>query len=249
MRENIQNVSSGRVELPGQYALRLSVLAKAAVAFSRSMYQSIILIDCVRGGFLYVSGNFDFLCGLPADEVQRRGFSFYRTCIVPEDLEMLRNLGTAWKELTRQFSVEEWTDFSCHCDARIQNGRNVHLMHHTFTLLDADEESRPRLVLCAMSMSSANGAGHIRMRRSTDDIYYEYNAKSLSWEKRRCVPLKDMERRLLFLAGQGLTVAEIARELCKSVDAVKTCKQKLFKRLGARNTAEAVAYAINYQLL
>jgi len=51
MRENIQNVSSGRVELPGQYALRQSVLVKAAVAFSRSMYQSIILIDCVRGVF------------------------------------------------------------------------------------------------------------------------------------------------------------------------------------------------------
>ena len=57
----------------------LDVLIRTAEAISRSLYQSVYLIDYYKKGFLYVSENPLFLCGHTSKE--RTGlFILFTTC-------------------------------------------------------------------------------------------------------------------------------------------------------------------------
>lgn len=55
----------------------LDVLIRTAEAISRSLYQSVYLIDYYKKGFLYVSENPLFLCGHTSKEMKELGYSFY----------------------------------------------------------------------------------------------------------------------------------------------------------------------------
>ena len=52
------------------------------------------------------------MCGLSAADVLKCGFSFYKTCVVQEDLEMVYNLERVWNDLIRHFSPTERMGFS-----------------------------------------------------------------------------------------------------------------------------------------
>lgn len=65
----------------------------------------------------------------------------------------------------------------------------------------------------------------------------------------RPVALTDVERALLQRISEGQTNAEIARKLYLSVDAIKTRCRVLFRKLGARDRAHAVALGLRGGLL
>jgi DNA-binding NarL/FixJ family response regulator len=50
---------------------------------------------------------------------------------------------------------------------------------------------------------------------------------------------------VLILSAQGLTVAQIAEKMCRSVDTIKTYKRVMFERLGTRSITEALTLATN----
>ena len=53
---------------------KLDVLIHTTEAISRSLYQSVYLIDYYKKGFLYVSENPLFLCGHTAKEMKEMGY-------------------------------------------------------------------------------------------------------------------------------------------------------------------------------
>ncbi len=56
-------------------------------------------------------------------------------------------------------------------------------------------------------------------------------------------PLSDRERRVLRLAEQGFSTAEIASEVCRSEGTVRNVLSDVIKKLGARNRTEALRTA------
>lgn len=100
-----------------------------------------------------------------------------------------------------------------------------------------------------MSISNKKACGNIEMRGPRESSYYVLDIVQNTWRKREAVVLSWQERSVLVLSFRGFTEEEIAEKMCKSKDAVKTCKQKMFKRMGVKNIVEAVAYASNYRLL
>ena len=64
----------------------------------------------------------------------------------------------------------------------------------------------------------------------------------------RAVELSDRESEVLALIAQGLTNAEIARELYRSVETVKTYVKRLYAKLEVHNRAQAAVAASNHQL-
>ena len=69
---------------------KLDVLIHTTEAISRSLYQSVYLIDYYKKGFLYVSENPLFLCGHTAKEMKEMGYAFYSEH-VPENEQQLTN--------------------------------------------------------------------------------------------------------------------------------------------------------------
>jgi len=61
--------------------------------------------------------------------------------------------------------------------------------------------------------------------------------------------LSDREHQVMCLIASGKGVAEIAEELCLSSKTVSTYKARILQKLGLKNNAEIVRYAINEGLI
>lgn len=118
-------------------------------------------------------------------------------------------------------------------------------MHITFTTLVHDNDGAPLYSLCSFNISSGKAFGRTIIKTGAN-VIYEY--KQGKWKEERLYALKSTERDMLLLSTQGLTVPQIATALCKSVEAIKSCRKLLYKRLGVKNTAEAMSFAVNFQL-
>ena len=68
---------------------KLDVLIHTTEAISRSLYQSVYLIDYYKKGFLYVSENPLFLCGHTAKEMKEMGYAFYSEHVPENEQQML----------------------------------------------------------------------------------------------------------------------------------------------------------------
>lgn len=224
-------------------------IVSTANAFSRSLYQCIIVIDYTRQKFVYTSGGFEFLCGISANDVREMGYRFYYECIMPSDLEVLLRARPKWKKLVGSLSPEQCMDYSLHFDFRFKKGNGTYMVHHTFTTLSMTSEGRPHLLLCTISLSSQISCGHILMLNRNSKRYLEYNVDMDKWERREMPLLTEQERCILYLSTWGNTLPDIAKRLCKSENTIKTCKRKLFQKLGVNSISAAIFYATNYQLL
>ena len=58
--------------------------------------------------------------------------------------------------------------------------------------------------------------------------------------------LKDMEKDVLKLSAMGYTMNEIAGEVNRSFDTVKSYRKSLFEKLGVNNITEAISFAMNH---
>lgn len=68
---------------------KLDVLIHRTEAISRTLYQSVYLIDYYKKGFPYVSENPLFLCGHTAKEMKEMGYSFYSEACTRKEQQML----------------------------------------------------------------------------------------------------------------------------------------------------------------
>ena len=58
--------------------------------------------------------------------------------------------------------------------------------------------------------------------------------------------LKDMEKDVLKLSAMCYTMNEIAGEVNRSFDTVKSYRKSLFEKLGVNNITEAISFAMNH---
>lgn len=61
--------------------------------------------------------------------------------------------------------------------------------------------------------------------------------------------LSDREFQVLRLLGSGMTVGEIAEELSLSVKTISTNRSRILEKMGMKNNAELICYAIRHNLV
>jgi len=61
--------------------------------------------------------------------------------------------------------------------------------------------------------------------------------------------LSDREFQVLRLIGSGMTVGEIAEELSLSVKTISTNRTRILEKMGMKNNAELICYAIRQNLV
>jgi DNA-binding NarL/FixJ family response regulator len=61
--------------------------------------------------------------------------------------------------------------------------------------------------------------------------------------------LSDREFQVLRLIASGKTVSEIAKELSLSVKTISTYRTRILEKMGMRNNAELMHYAMQHQLI
>lgn len=228
---------------------KITLLVNAAEAFARSTYQCVYIIDYFRKNFLYVSENMAYLFGQTAGEIKASGYKLYTDHVPLKDQQMLLEINKKGFDLFNELPVSERTDYSIAYDFHIINGKKQRLVNHTLTPILLTKEGRIWLALCTFALSARNSPGHIIMKKSGSNKYYEFSLDEHKWQYKDAILLNETEREVLIFSAQGYTMNEIADRLCKSIDTIKACKRNLFARLGVKNIAEALSYATNYRIL
>lgn len=228
---------------------KTGLIIEAARAFERITSQCVYIIDYFKKEFLYVSSNISRLCGGEAKNIRELGYRYYIDYMPPEDLKILVEITNKGFKLFNTLSIGERKDYTMSYDLHIISEGKRQLVNHKLTPLILTKDGRIWLAMCTISLAAGNKAGNVIMRKSGSEMFYLYSLYHHKWEERKEAVLTDREREVLTLSTQGYTMAEIADNICKSVDTVKACKRSIFQKLDVRNITEAVVYAQNSQLI
>ncbi len=220
-----------------------STLIHIAEAFSRITYKSIFLLDYYRQEFLYVSSNPLFLCGHTAREVKDLGYSFFLEHVPEEERKMLIELNSNGLKLWETFDDVDKPQCYMSYHFHLRSGIKSNLINQQITPISLADEGKIGVVMCVVSLSSHKTIGHAEFHKKEFENYWEYSFEKHRWEERKGISLKEEEVEVLKLSATGLTMAEIAKKMCRSLDTIKFYKRNIFDKLGVTNITEAISRA------
>lgn len=223
---------------------KTGLIIEAARAFERITSQCVYIIDCFKKEFRYVSSNISRLCGWEAENIRD-----FIDCVSPEDLKILVEITNKGFRLFNTLPIRERKDYTMSYDLHVIKEGKKQLVNYKLTPLILTKDGRIWLAMCTISLAARNKAGNVIMRKSGSEMFYLYSLYHHKWEEINEAVLTDREHEVLTLSTQGYTMAEIADNICKSVDTVKACRRSIFQKLDVRNITEAVVYAQNNQLI
>ena len=232
-------------ELSGDRYTHIEMLKRAVDAMANATYQSIYVIDYFKREFLHVASNPLFLGGHTAEQMKKMGYRFYIEHVPEAEQAMLLEINSAGFKKFNKIPFEERDGFFISYDFHIEDGENRFLINHKMTPFAYADDGRLWLAMCVVSLSSHSEPGHIELRKKGAPSYWEYSLDYHRWITKETVKLRPQERQVLILSAQGLTVAQIADTMNRSIDTVKTYKRVMFKRLGTRSITEALTLATN----
>lgn len=236
--------------IPDEYYAPMKMYVQFLDAFARCTYQSIYVIDYYKKNFLYVSDNPLFLCGKPADEVQKMGYEFYLHQVPESDLPMLLEINRVGFTFAKEILPGNKLEYTLSYDFQIRQpeGRNV-LINHKITPLFLTDDGKIWLALCTASLSSHSKSGNIEAIRKGFNVRWKYSLEKHRWSESMGIELKDHEKEVLFLSAQGFTMSEISERMFKSLDTIKGYKRQIFEKLAVENITEAVKMALNEKMI
>lgn len=118
-----------------------------------------------------------------------------------------------------------------------------------FTPFSEDDNGSLRYLLCSLSLSSGTHPETLQTLNTitSERDYYDFSTKS--WNRFSSTLLSEIERHVLSLSAEGLSVPEISEIVCRAQDSVKSIRKRIFEKFGARNITEAIIYATNYKII
>lgn len=125
---------------------------------------------------------------------------------------------------------------------------NGTILYKMSPLVEDETRGLPKFILCRVEFPMGTDSVVYAQIVGTGDRYV-YDMDDKVWHKSSVEKLTDVEKSVMAQAAKGLTVTEIAARLCKSTDAVKSEKKRIFQKLGVNNMAQAMLLATNHKLL
>ena len=133
--------------------------------------------------------------------------------------------------LFHTFPAGERKSFTLSYDIDLIRNRKKTLLNHKLTPFALAPDGQVWIAICTILPSAHKAPGHVLMLHTETDTYYKYDLLCHDWYKKKIKGLSETEREILLLSARGYTEKEIAEQICKSVNTIKTTKRNLFKRL------------------
>ncbi|OED43733.1 helix-turn-helix transcriptional regulator [Flavobacteriaceae bacterium (ex Bugula neritina AB1)] len=220
------------------------------MAFARTTYKSIYIIDYQEKGFEYVSDNPLFLCGHTSEEVKEMGYAFYFKYVVKKDLDLLLKINEVGFEFYDKIPLRERTSYTITYDFHLKNqeGKTI-LINQKLTPLYLTSDGKIWKAICIVSLSAEQDSGNIKVYKQNDNKVVRYNLEGDFWKTEERTELTTREKEILRFSARGFTINEIAETIFVSPDTVKFHRKKLFEKLEVANIAEAISFATNNKLI
>ena len=224
---------------------------EALKALSKLYDLSYYVVDYYKRSFYYVSPNPLFLCGYSQEEVLNLGFEFYPLCVPPADLELLFVLNEAGFDFFYKLPVNRREKATISYDFRLKNKHNDSLVmiNHKLSPLILTDEGNVWMSICVVNLSIRNESGDVHIVMQDDNTRFNLNPEKKIFEPVKFKKLTSREREILRYIAIGNNTSSIAEILKISESTVKNHKTKIFQKLNASSSAEAVFYASKQNLL
>lgn len=217
-------------------------------AFAQSTYKSVYVWDCLEESFRYVSPLMAMRFGKTSEELLEGGTETCKEILFEEELEILRCVPLGERQL-EEMGLQGRCDYSVSCDLHVRQGGGKRLATFRFVPFALDACGKVRLALCTISLSVGKDAGNAILLEDGMSHYWRYDFKKGCWNKKTKPVLTDLEKDVLVLSANGLTLSDIAAMVHKSLDTVKTYRRALFRKLDVTNISSAITCAVNYRLI
>lgn len=219
----------------------LDSVCESLDAVSRLTRSSLMVFDFVKSEIVYHSRKLLFIDGdIPG------GVNPYWSIATEDSLGRVAETKGAYLRLLPSFSPEMKTNHACVMDLNIICSGRERAITQKFTPLKFGDDGR--LVLGLFSIAPCMKPGD-NVTVFGDDFRFRYDwAMKEFIPLSQCVRLTSAEKEILILALEGLTTKEIAKDLCRSENTVKTHKERLFDKLQISSLSEAYLYVTNHML-
>lgn len=224
-----------------------NMLFEALNATARLTNSSMFVVDFANNKMVYQTDDLIFADEATPHDIQRESQNPYWSLIVEDDLAVLLDTRAAYLESFKSFKSKQKLNHTFVINYRIRLRGRDYTITQKFTPLKLRPNGDLWLGLFCITTSTYKACEHIAV--FGDKFRYTYD-----FEKKAFLPFYEnmeltmMEKAILMHAAKGLTTEQIADNLCRSVNTIKTHKSRLFAKLRVSSTSEAITFVQNYNL-
>lgn len=212
--------------------------------------ESIHVLDIRHRRFCYISPNDLVLCGYSTKDALKDRDGFLQEIVYPADYTLWTEMHTAILQYLKN-EEEKQEEIDCFsCTYRLQRRHTFlanPLPQMIFLRIKPDwKDGELCYLIYTAGISTIKEAGNLRMYHKNGSIYKVYDFKSKRWKQNTIEPLTEYEKVILILAGQGYTIVEIARILCKGYNTVCNWRKQIYSKFKVHTIQEAVELAYHH---
>lgn len=204
----------------------------------------ISIYDNYQRKHLFTSNNFSGLFNCNVDVQEDSPIQIH-----PEDIRSLNRNGIAAMRHFIQGKADDLIDTKMISEYRILIANKYVRVIEQFRVLEFDPMGKIWLTLCILDISPnqtpLNRVHSKLLNFITGEVYLLPEFSGFN----ETITLSEREKTVLRLAREGKLSKEISDCLEISIFTVNTHRQRILKKLGANNTAEAISYASRLGLL
>lgn len=225
----------------------INLLFESLDATARLTNTSMFVIDFAKNKMVYRTDNLLFTDEATKRDIQRESTNPYWSLIHEDDFEILLETRAAYLDFVKGFKPKQKLNHTYVIDYRIRLRRRDYMITQKFTPLKLRPNGELWLGLFCITISTHKACEHIAI--FGDNFRYTYD-----FEQKAFLPFNEnmeltlMEKAILLRAAKGMTTEQIADDLCRSVNTIKTHKSRLFDKLHVSSMSEAMTFVQNYDL-
>ncbi|MDR1371075.1 MAG: LuxR C-terminal-related transcriptional regulator [Dysgonamonadaceae bacterium] len=223
------------------------VQIEAFKRMSKTMNESIYMIDFHKRCFLFVSGNDLLLSEFSSGNVLKMGYDFYPKIVHPDDLPLFINIHRAILQyLFEPDGSQQEIDYFAF---------NIRLMNHGLPLMvyhkvnPVFEQGYAGMAIFHLFDSVIHKSGNLEIFFRDKKKSSLYSFKKQQWQPRESPSLTNREKVILKLSRQGKCNKEIADILHVSEKTIRNTETALYEKLNVHSMCEAIIYAANHRMI
>lgn len=226
----------------------LNSVINAVDAQARINNISSIIIDFDNHKMLYRTENLIYVDEATFKDIKRSCAIPYWSFISEDTLSFLLSTKNAYEPLITLLDRNEYAHHICTIDYPIELRKRNIFIHQKFTPLYLRQDGVTSLGLFSFSNSNKQKIDSMILTPSGKRFRFDFDTKSYT-EFDLGLVLSFVEKAVLQRAQKGMTIEEIAKDLCISVNTIKTHRLRIFRKLGVTSINEALTIINNYQLI
>lgn len=241
--DNIHTINAFACNDPSgtDYMLRIIDVA------SRLTNTSMILYDFEKRSVIHKSEKLLYMDEATISDIQRDSSNPYWSLIPPVDLNVLLDIEKAYFNILKTFSPEQQLRHTLVINFNILLKQKEQTVTQKFSPLQLQQDGTPSLGLLSVTQTANETCERAAIIGSGFRYAYDFQSREFVLIPKR-LQLTLIEKAILSFASKGLSTEQIAKELYRSPNTIKTHRKRLFEKLKVSTIAEAVMLVGNYNL-